>query len=415
MRPSPRLSLQLFAALLAIVLATGLLAQAVPETWLGPRTDTIVAHQSHFTDRFFPWDARWYQRAATEGYQWSRAQPGEQQAVAFFPFWPALLRILALTGLPVAAAAWLAIAAAAAFAWASIYAMHRLAARLLPPAAAGTATILYSLYPGAGFLLKSYPTGAQNLLALLCLTALADRLPLLAALCAGAATACGPLGVALSLTVTISALWPMLAARTASEAVRILATAAARGALSAAGLIGFMLFQWVTLGTPTAFMQAQWAWHPAADLASRLVRSLFMLLALPDLVLAAARLPAVLPLWTAGAHAEAQAHVQNALNTAALGTALLATFAAALPALRRLLPWQVLLQGAALLLLYIWFVASVIDGWATLRLIYPAIVPFLVAAAALQCRPAARRLWLTASCLLLVLEELMIDTGYLVI
>jgi hypothetical protein len=164
-------------------------------------------------------------------------------------------------------------------------------------------------------------------------------------------------------------------------------------------------------------MQAQWAWHPAADLATRLVKSLFMLLAVSDLALAAARLPAVLPLWNAGAHADAQAHIQNALNTAALGTALFATFAAALPALRRhlLLPWPVLLQGAALLVLYIWFVASVIDGWATLRLIYPAILPFLVLAAAMQPRPRLRRLWITASFLLLVLEELMLDTGYLVI
>jgi len=411
----PAFSLLLFAALAAIVLAAGLAAEALPAEWQGFRADTIVARQAHFADRFFPWDAHWYERAAREGYHWLPGASFGQQAVAFFPLWPMILRAVTLTGLGEQAQRWVVVALAAGMGWASIFAMHRFAARLLAPAPARTAVILYAFYPGAGFLLKSYPTGLQNLLTILCLSALCDGRLMRAALCSLMATACGPLGVALGVTVSITAALRARAPASMATRVRLLAQAGALGLLAVGGLLGFMLFQWAALGSPFAFMAAQWAWHPAAPLAVRIVRAFFMVLGVPDLVLAAARLPGAFALWRAGALADVQQHLQNGLNMAALGVAILASLAGSLPRFQFRfgvkLPLPVLLQGWAVLALYVWFVGSVIDGWATLRLIYPAIVPFLVLAAG----RGLRRPWLAMSVLLLVLEEFMQAAGYLVI
>jgi hypothetical protein len=417
-RVEPITSLMLLALLSILVLAGGIIASLLPAAWAGFQSDTIVAHQTHFTDRFFPWDSVWYDRAARDGYRWDAAHPGEKQDIAFFPLWPLVLRCILLLELPNSVSIWITVGVIFCIAWASIYQFQCLATRVLPQGSARFATALYAFYPGAIFLLKSYPTALQNLLTLLCLSALLNGKMLRAALLSGAATACGPLGVAAALTTCAVAATRAGRPTPTRQLLRRAPAFLAYAIISFSGLLGFMAYQWIALGTPTAFMAAQWAWHPGKPFAARLIRAVFMVLTLPDFLVAASRVPHAITQWAGGAHRDAQAYVQNGLNSAALGVALFATWAASWHALRRraaALPWPLLLQACATLLAYVWFVATLIDGWAALRLIFPALAPFFFVATLLARRPWLRTLCVALSACLLLAEEIMLDAGYLVV
>jgi len=275
------------AACLVIILCAGELAVLVPPAWQGSWHEHVARAQSHFVDRFFPFDAAWYQRIATSGYLWDPTHPELKQDVAFFPLWPLVLRFVSLCVASPVVARWVAVFLAAVFALASICAFHCLARQLLPVHAARTATLLFALYPGASFLLLSYPTGLMNLLCILALLALMDENLLAAAAYSGVVTASGPLGLGTALTVcTCAAVRTAATVREARGGVqgwRALAAFFGLCALAVSGLAGFLLWQYVTLGDAFAFMKAQEAWAIPPSWLHRMPRAIAQLLILPDL------------------------------------------------------------------------------------------------------------------------------------
>jgi hypothetical protein len=391
-----------------IILLAGWLAEFVPPGWRGVWADHIVATQPHFVDRFFPFDAVWYQRIADFGYSWNPHQPTLKQDVAFFPLWPLLLRAITACAAP-PASRWIAVCLAACFALASVWAFQRLALRVLPRATARTATWLFALYPGASFLLLSYPTGLMNLLCILALLAVMDEKFLTAAVASGLATASGPLGLGTALMVCTCAGLPVLqdmrheGALTRPIAAKIVRTLGLC-AISLSGLASFVAWQYISLGDAVAFIEAQEAWQVSPPWPHRISRALEHLLILPDFL---ASLRAVGHAVRGSTLVAVQADVQKGLYFAAEGFDLIALLACI-----RLRSRPLLLQGIFTMAMFIWFHGTVRPGSATLRLTYCAIGVFCGAAWLLRGRPRLTMVLIGASAMLLFGGAFLVAIGY---
>lgn len=399
------------AACLAIILAAGELAVLVPPAWQGSWSAHVAGTQPHFVDRFFPFDAAWYQRIATYGYQWDPTHRELKQDVAFFPLWPLVLRLVKLCIASPVAARSAAVCLAAAFALASICAFHRLARRLLPARTADTATLLFALYPGASFLLLSYPTGLMNLLCILALLALMDENLVAAAALSGIVTASGPLGLGTALTVcSCAAVRTVTTWREASGGAprwRALATFFALCALAVSGLAAFLLWQYVTLGDAFAFMKAQQAWALPPSWTQRVPRAMAQLLILPNFFAALHHLAQATRTTTLVA---LQASLESSLHSAALGLALIGVLASS-----RLASRPVLLQGIYTMALFIWFHSSSRPSNSTLRLTYCAVGMFLGIAWLLQNHPKLAVCVIAVSAMMLACGAFLTDAGYHVV
>jgi hypothetical protein len=366
----------------AIILAAGELAAWLPPSWQGNWADHIAARQAHFIDRFFPFDAVWYQHIATDFYAWDPSRPGLKQDVAFFPVWPLVLKLIALCTPDAMAARDVTVITSAGFALASIVAFDALARRLLAPQAARTATWLFALYPGASFLLLSYPTGLMNLLCILALLALMQERYWAAAFCSALVTGIGPLGLGTAMAVfTMAAwrVWQRMAHAPTARRVRLAVSLVALGVLSISGLWGFLLWQWLKFADPFAFMQAQEAWAVQLTWPRRIPVALLQFLILPDFIAGLAELRHAVRAHTLVA---LHASLEKALYLAAEGLALIGVLASSRLACR-----PVLLQGAFTMLLFVWFHSTSRPGNSTLRLTYCVIGMFLGMAWLLRGRP----------------------------
>jgi hypothetical protein len=392
-------------ACFAIIILGGLLAELVPAAWAGNWAAHVVRGQTHFVDRFFPFDAVWYQRIATEGYVWDPTHPDVKQDVAFFPLWPMLLRLAAWVSGSALQAQWCAVAMAAGFGLAGIAAFHRLALRLLPMRAARTATWLFALYPGASFLLLSYPTGLMNLLCVLALLAMMDRRFFAAALWCGLVTAIGPLGLGASLALCTIIGWPLLTG--AEGGARRWMAAAGICAVSVSGLAAFLAWQWIALGDAFAFIKAQGAWAQPLPWLARIPHAAVQLMVIPDFV---AALHDVGHALRVHGRVAVQAALEQGLHRAWLGVALIAVAASA-----RLRCRPVLLQGAFTMALFIWFHSVSRPGNSALRLTYCTIAIFLGLAWLLQDRPVAARVVIAMFALMLGCGAFLSAAGYHVV
>jgi hypothetical protein len=373
------------AACFVIILAGGVLAQLVPPVWAGNWPEHVVRSQAHFVDRFFPFDAVWYQRIATDFYVWDPSRPGLKQDVAFFPLWPIVLRLIAALQVPPQAARWVAVGVAAAFGLGSICAFHGLALRTLPRHAAATATWLFALWPGASFLLLSYPTGLMNLLVVLALRATLQRRYWAAAACAGLVTAIGPLGLGTAMAVWVCAVldrWGGLrsaADRSPAAYARALACLGGLGVVATSGLLGFLLWQYVKFADAFAFIKAQGAWAAPLPWLARIPRAILQVLIVPDFAVGFSYAVHALHARTLVA---LQAELEKGIHTAALGLALLM-----LVVCLRAAPRPVVLQGAFTLALFIWFHSASRPGNSALRLTYCVMAIFWGLGWALRGRP----------------------------
>ena len=369
----------------------------------------------HFAERFFTWDAGWYDGVATLGYGWAGAGHGEQN-IAFMPLWPMVLRVVyALFGHgPAGRAA--VVCLTAALACGAILLFARLAARVLPTrAAAGWATAFYALSPAATFMLQSYPTALMNCLAAACLLAIAQRRYGPAAVIAGLATAAGPLMAALSVTLTSAVLldpdWrasPALFGCT----LKLPWPAAAMlvAALSGWGLAAFVLWSWVAMGDPLAFVAAQSAWVHPLPLTHRLWTFVRLELMLPAVWDAGVQLHGMARMLHQGTAPEAQKSWAYALSL--IGIAATIGFSLAALALRpRLLGFY----GWFLTTAYVWLIATNLEGYNGLRLIYAASPASLGASFLLYRWPSVAAVVLVGSALALAAQTYLSFAGYWVV
>jgi hypothetical protein len=244
---------------------------------------------------------------------------------------------------------------------------------------------LFALWPGASFLLLSYPTGLMNLLVVLVLLATLRRRYWAAAACAGLVTAIGPLGLGTAMAVWVCAALDRCAGlrrgaeRSFAAHVRALAYLVGLGVVATSGLFGFLLWQSIKFGDAFAFIKAQGAWAAPLPWPARIPRAIMQVLIVPDFGLGFAYAVHALHARTLVA---VQAELEKGVHSAALGLALLM-----LPVCLRAAPRPVVLQGAFTLALFIWFHSTSRPGNSALRLTYCVMAIFWGLGWALRDRP----------------------------
>lgn len=195
------------------------------------------------------WDGRWYALIADHGYL---LIPGRQSDPAFFPLYPIMLAglhelglTLLLGGLLLSNLGFLV----------GLLALYELGRWWLPERDARRAAIYAAVFPAGYVFSMAYPEGVVfAALALASLFALRERW-LACAVCAAAATLARPEGlfVALPICAIVARRWPLLPSLARGRAL-----AAALAAPIA--LASFLLYLWVVLGDPLAWMAAERAW-----------------------------------------------------------------------------------------------------------------------------------------------------------
>lgn len=337
------------------------------------------------------WDAAYYFRIAEIGYTWNPAAAARHyQNVAFFPL-QALIDRLAMAVVGGSSAKALALVFTLALALASIIAFERLANMLLRPGDAAWATICFGLWPASSFYLMGYPTGLISLLVIL---ALHDHLRgrfWRAGLWIGLGTAAAPtvvfVGAALGIHNLVN--WLRQGARP-----RGLVRLAGWALLALSGILGFMLYQWIVLGDPFAFVEAQMAWGTAPPPLARL-RALFDLqryLQQPHSgLLELQRAAAALHDHVSGkAGFQFAMGLQRLVNFCAFICAIVALIAATrtLRGPLGVVAWA----GWAVFLGYLWFIVSTAQNMLdTPRLLFPAVAIFVGLGLLLARAPAAAR------------------------
>jgi hypothetical protein len=218
-------------------------------------------------------DSGWYREIATQGYFFHQ---GRQSPVAFFPTYPLLMRLGAsalhvdvdLVGAVLTLVAGLSVSLLFA-----VWCRQRLSR-----AATVTATGVLLLYPYSVYLYGAVYADALFVACALGAFVLLERgHPWLAGLVGALATAGRPVGVAVAIGLAVRAVelagqrgtreptagsgsWPDRAreARAAvAWSVRQLRWSDAGVLLACAGVGGYVLYQWIAFGTPTAFLDTE--------------------------------------------------------------------------------------------------------------------------------------------------------------
>jgi hypothetical protein len=195
------------------------------------------------------WDGVWYRLIAVHGYL---LVPGRQSDPAFFPLYPLLLKVVAATGLPIAAAGLLL---SNAVFLGALFAFDALSTELFDRELARRATLLLAVFPTTYVCSMIYPESLVLLAyALTGLFAVRRRWGLCAVTAAIAALA-RPEGILLALPILgcLVAQWRSLAPGERGRGV---------GALLAgpAAAVSFPLYLGWALHDPLAWSKAQTAW-----------------------------------------------------------------------------------------------------------------------------------------------------------
>ena len=191
------------------------------------------------------WDAWWYLSVAERGYWFD---PQGKSNVAFFPLFPALIRVVgAVVGNPMVAGLLVANAAALG----AVLALWWWVGQEAGPRAGERAALWLLVYPFAFFFHSVYAEPLFFLLATLALGT-ASRGRWLAAGAWGAlAAAARPMGVLLVPAFLWDVGWAAFRERRRPSAREV-----AGALLPAAGLVAYMLFLWRSFGDPLAFWSA---------------------------------------------------------------------------------------------------------------------------------------------------------------
>ena len=216
------------------------------------------------------WDSGWYMRIATLGYQVS--EDVVQTTVAFYPVYPALVRVVAATLNPTPLDGWAmgpealdwirddialaGIAVAMASGFAAVLLFHEWARTWLSERATVASAVVLLTYPFAFFLLgPAYSDGFFLAAALASFVLLERGRPVLAGLAGIVAAASRPVGIALVVGLAVRAYESRR--RGAVESGRRLAVAPS---LAAVGLLVFPAYLWLRFGEPLASVRAVRAW-----------------------------------------------------------------------------------------------------------------------------------------------------------
>ncbi len=237
------------------VWVAALALQLLMLVWLSDRPDWLHAALT-------PWDNQWYVQIAQDGYPHGFSYDATGQltgnTLAFFPLYPALIKLVSLvTGLggttASVLAAWLASAGAAV-------AVHRLGTRLYGSRAGLFLVVLVFTQPMAVTLWIGYSESLFLLLAAATLLAVHRRAWLTAGVLALLAGLTRSTGVAVALALVVAAVPPMWKAR------RVDRRAVAGAAVGALGVPLYVTWVGLRVGRLDAWLTIQRAgWHTAWD------------------------------------------------------------------------------------------------------------------------------------------------------
>jgi hypothetical protein len=202
------------------------------------------------------WDGRWYRMIAERGYL---VIPHHQSDTAFFPLYPALLRLVHLAGLSVN---WSGLLIANAAFLVALIALYELVRTWTDEATARRAAVYAAIFP-LGYVFSMIYPEAVVLGAMAAAGALAARgrwLGAAAAAAVAAMTRPEALFLVLPLTALAFKAWPQSNGRTRWRALSAVLAAPA-------AVAGLCLYYWRTFGNPLAFSSAQRAWGRRFDLA----------------------------------------------------------------------------------------------------------------------------------------------------
>ncbi len=197
------------------------------------------------------WDGRWYLEIARHGYPHQLVNEGDGSRWAFFPAFPTAVRALAeVTRLSLPDAAFVA---AFVFGLTAALAIWLAVREVVGSRLADRAVLLLVFCPTAYVLSMAYTEGLFLTAAAACLFALSRRYWLTAALCAclaGLTRNTGAVVVAAVLVTALPAAWRGRSLRPAVAA-----------AVAPLGLVSFMAYSWLMVGTPVAFLTSEHFWH----------------------------------------------------------------------------------------------------------------------------------------------------------
>lgn len=197
------------------------------------------------------WDSGWYVLIADHGYAYRH---GTQSSVAFFPAYPAAMRIVGgVTGVEVAAAGVALTLFAGAVA--TLAFVHWCGLRLTP-SATWTALAMLLLYPFSFYLFGAVYADAMFLAATVAAFVFVEHdHPFLAGLAGALASATRPLGI-----VVVGGLVLRHWERRRTEAGQGIRWRDSWILLSGAGLVAYCGLLWLRFGEPLAWLSAQAAW-----------------------------------------------------------------------------------------------------------------------------------------------------------
>lgn len=197
------------------------------------------------------WDGKWYLLIAQHGYPHRLYQEGMGSRWAFFPAFPAVIRAVAeVTRLSLPASA---VLAANVFGLTATLAIWLAVRQVLGDARADRTALLFVFFPLSCILSFAYTEGLFLTAAAGCLYALGRRFWITAALLACVAGLTRNTGIVVVLCVLVVALPAAWRERTLRPLVA--------AALAPLGVGAFMLYSWVMVGTPLAFVTSEKFWQ----------------------------------------------------------------------------------------------------------------------------------------------------------
>ena len=213
------------------------------------------------------WDCNWYLSIARNGYDAARHEVGglAQANWAFFPLFPMLIRAVdALTGSD-AKVAGVVISTACFIAFAALGARYRRITR--GDSSPWNWLLLLSAWPFAFYFHAQYTEALYAVLATAVLLALATGRPMVAGVASALLTATRPTGILLAAWIGF---YQLRRVRSITSKYRLLPIA-----IAPLGLLAFMVFLYLHVGDPLAFLHVQSGWErPGGNPVSVLVRAL---------------------------------------------------------------------------------------------------------------------------------------------
>ena len=229
-----------------VVSRVAVLLAAVGAKWYAPRLHLLNALTTG-------WDAKWYTLIAQHGYPHRIVEQSNGSPWAFFPGWPLLMRAtVAVTHLSYAQATF---ALTFVLGLTSALAVWLAVREVFGTVIADRATLLYVFFPTSYVLSLGYSEALFITASGLCLFALSRRYWLTAAFAAVVGGLTKNFGVVLIVCVVFAA---GQAAFTTRRVRPLLAVA-----IAPLGLASWLLYSWLMVGTPFAFVQAERIWGNA--------------------------------------------------------------------------------------------------------------------------------------------------------